>query len=167
MDSATYNLDELVSKLEPDWPSVSKRTIHFYASKGVIKGRRRGRGAEYNELDRLRLVSAVRMRSLGQKLENIVRRLDSMDREAIEKYLREPLPALPPRDQVRSIRSYIRSELKHLDLSDERATLDESRPATWSRIPLGDGVELALRTDVALSERLPGLIAALQNLAKH
>lgn len=162
MNSGAYNLDELVKRLGPEWPMVSKRTIHFYASKGIIDRRRRGRGAEYNEVDLLRLRAAVRMRRLGEKLEDIAARIKSMDREAIEKYLSEPWS---PRDEV--IIRNVTSKLAHRNLNDERVIIKENRPATWSRIPLGDGVELALRTDVTLSERLPEIIAALQNLAKH
>lgn len=168
MDSGPYNLDKLIELLRPDWPFVSRRTIHFYASKGIIERRRRGRGAEYNELDRIRLLAAVKMRESGEKLKDIATRIKSMNHEALEEYLRHPLP---PRDLVHSVRSYLREAATDRDdtisLRDQRAIVGETRPATWSRIPLGDGVELALRTDVTLSERLPGIIAALQNLAMH
>jgi len=166
MNSNAYNLDELVEVLRPDWPLVSKRTIHFYASKGIIRGRRRGRGAEYNESDRLRLLAAVRMRESGEKLKDIAARIGSMNHEAIEKYLREPWS---PRPIVRNITHYMKDGTNRgriLPL-DERVINKENRPETWSRIPLADGVELALRTDVTLSERLPAIIDVLQNLTNH
>lgn len=167
MNSGAYNLDKLVDLLRPEWPWVSKRTIHYYASKGIIDRRRRGLGAEYNEIDRLKILVAVSMREAGEKLKDIAVRIGSMNREALEEYLRHPLPPRPIERMVISHMRDFRADQDSVRRVDEHVIAGENRPATWSRIPLGDGVELGLRTDVTLSERLPGIIATLQNLATH
>ncbi|MGB9235816.1 MAG: MerR family transcriptional regulator [Terriglobales bacterium] len=166
MDSNAYNLDKLVEVLRPDWPLVSKRTIHFYASKGIIERRRRGRGAEYNDLDRLRLIAAIRMRDSGEKLKDVAARIRGMNIEAIEKYLREPWS---PRPVVRSISSYLREGPNNRDpiYRDENIAKKEEKPETWSRIALGEGIELAIRADVQLRRHLPAIMAALNDLANE
>jgi len=156
MESDTYSLDELVRRLKDCWPDAQRRTIHFYASKGIIRGRKRGRGAKYSDEDLLRLQAAVKMRQERLSLGEIARRLEAtpQDQPAGSVAHSESTPVPGTKE--------LQFDLQKLGTSCTVQITQNPNLTSWTRLQLADGIELSVRADQY--GRLPQIVTSLSAL---
>ncbi|RQD77390.1 MAG: MerR family transcriptional regulator [Candidatus Syntrophonatronum acetioxidans] len=158
-----YRIGELAQKAK-----VTKRTIHYYISKGLLPpAKGAGVNSYYTDEHLYRTLLIKRFQDKYLPLEKIKEIITCLSLEEVKEKLEEEVPVGEPEEvklQESLVTSYFKWSESEMDLWEEYGDyLEES--TEYIRVELGLGVEL--HYPKRLEEERPGMLNSLVSYAKR